>query len=466
MVFLEFLHECELISSHRLAVVLQRFPLLLSWYFLERFNKDIDMQGTPNLTGADFVRRNIKRLLEHWGPITVTLSLLGAGVGVFTLYIFTRAIGRVDLFMVAIDAKSALAIWVLIIVLIGAFYLASLTMTTWFYGMSISLLGNIPDKLGRVALWLLLPIWAGFGSFIVLIFYCSDFFEASESLALVCAITIIVYGLLFFGKGFRGLFKDNAVNMAKGEKAFVLIFQCLTVCFTVFLSAIPASIIFKSYVGDDTSEAITFVAILTFATLALSLVPALIFYLSKGALYLRAMYGFAAAVLLLFLFLLFSRGTMSTITYAAAEELHVKHAVPARFVLADDVSLSDFDNLLWQTRLHETGRVEVQAFSLFSFGDVLLLCPGNYIRLGLHDLPGFSQYCFLTQNSKAVRKPRRLNYVSGRTVVTLSWEEYATNFIKNADLMSFFRLPASCRVESSSAGLKLLMNTSCGAGRL
>lgn len=417
------------------------------------------MQGMPNLNGAEFAKRNIKRLLEHWGPITVTLSILGAGVGLFTLYVFTHAIGRADLFMVAVEAKSALAIWVLIILLIGVFYLASLTMTTWFYGMSISLFGNIPDKLGKVALWLLLPIWVGFGSFILLIFYFSDIVETSVTMVTVCVVTIIVYGLLFCGKGFRGLFKENVVNMAFGEKAFVLLFQCLTVCFTVFLSAIPVSIILKSYVGDDTSEAITFVAVLTFATLALSLVPALIFYVSKGALYLRAIYGFAAALSLLFLFLLFSQGTMSTITYAAAKELQVKQTVPARFVLVNDVGLSDFDNLLWKTRLHESGKVEVQAFSLFSFGDVLLLCPGDYLRLGLHDLPKYSPYCFLTQNSKAFRKPQRQSYVSRRTEVSPSWVGYASNLFNSADLISFSRLPASCGGESSSSGLKLLMNS-------
>lgn len=420
------------------------------------------MQGAPNVTGTDFARRNIKRLLEYWGPITVTLSLLGAGIGIFTLYVFTRAIGRVDLFMMALDAKSALAVWVLIIILISAVYLISLTMTTWFYGVAVSSFGNIPDKLGNVALWLLLPIWGGFGSFIFLIFYCSAYLKASFSLAIVCVATVCMYGLLFLAKGFRGLFRDNAAGMARGEVASLLIFQCLVVCFTVILSAIPASIILKSYVGADTSEAIRFVAILTFATLALSLVPAFIFYVSKGALYLRATYGFVAALLLLFLFLLFSRGAMSTITYAAAKGLQVKQAVPARFILADDMRLSDFDNLQWRTRLHESQRVEVQAFSLFSFGDVLLLCPGDYIQLGLHDIPNFSQYCFLTQNSKVVRKPQRPSYGAA----SISWGKFASDFVRSADLIPVSHSSASCNAESSSTGRKLLMNTSCEGVRL
>lgn len=419
------------------------------------------MQGTPSLTGADFARRNIKRLLEHWGPITVTLSLLGTGIGVLTLYVFTHAIGRVDLFMIAIDAKTALAVWVLIIISISAFYLTSLTMTTWFYGVAVSLLDRIPDRLDRVALWLLLPIWGGFGFFIILIFYCSNYLKASASLAIVCAATIFMYMLLFLGKGFKGLFRDNVVDMTRGEKVFVMISQCLTVCFTVILSAIPASIILNSYVGEDTSEAIKFVAILTFATLALSLVPTFIFYVSKGAVYSRAIYGFIAALLLLLLFLLLSRGTMSTITYAAAKGLQVKQTAPARYLLADDMRLSDFDSLQWRTRLHESKRVEVQAFSLFSFGDVLLLCPSDYIRLGLHDLPRFSQYCFLTQNSKVIRKPQRPNYVS-KPMIASAWEKYVNNFARSAGFISISRSSTSCHAEPANIGRKLLMSTSCG----
>ncbi|WP_139317778.1 hypothetical protein [Pseudomonas sp. PA1(2017)] len=418
------------------------------------------MQGTSSSAGANFARRNIKRLLEYWGPITVTLSLLGTGIGVITLYVFTRAIGRVDLFMFAIDAKTALAIWVLIIILISTLYLISLTMTTWFYGVAVSMFGKIPNKLGMVAAWLLLPIWGGFGFFIVLIFYCSDYLNASASLAIVCAATTFTYALLFLSKGFQRLLKDNTVGMTDGEVAYLLIFQCLTVCFTVVLSAIPASIILNSYVGEDTSEAIAFVAILTFATLALSLAPTLIFYISKGAVYSRATYGFVAALLLLFLFLLLSRGTMSTITYAAAKGLQVRETATARYILADDMNLSDFDNLQWRTRLHESKRVEVQAFSLFSFGDVLLLCPSDYIRLGLHDLPRFSEYCFRTQNSKVIRKPVRPNYAP-KSRTTTFWAQHMNNLARSAGFTSISRSSTACHGELANTGRKLLMNTSC-----
>ena len=420
------------------------------------------MQGVSGLTGAEFVRRNIKRLLEHWGAFTVTLSVIGAGIGVLTLYIFTSAIGRVDLFMMAIDAKSALAVWVLIVVLIGTFYLASLSMTTWFYGMAVSLFENIPDKLGMVALWLLLPIWVGFGAFIMLVFYGSNYFRVDVSLVLVCVVTASVYGLLFLGKGFRKLFRDSSAGMGRAKRFFALAFQCFIVCFTVVLSAIPASIILKSYVGEDGSDAVGFVAVLTFFTLALSLVPAFVFYASKGEAYMRAIYGSIVALLLLSLFFLFSRGAMSTVTYAAARSLQVKQDVPARFVLADDVSLSDFDNLQWRTRLHGGKRVEVQGFSLFSFGDVLLLCPGDYINLGLHDLSKFSMNCFLTQNSKVVRMPQRPSYGSGRVVVSDSWEAYASDLVNKASILFLIRRSDSCRGDSLDSGLKLLTNTSCG----
>ncbi|MBC3466215.1 hypothetical protein HU729_11625, partial [Pseudomonas sp. RW10S2] len=45
-------------------------------------------------TFAQVFRKNLKRVLEHWTPFTVTLVFFGTFLGSLSLYIYTRAIGR------------------------------------------------------------------------------------------------------------------------------------------------------------------------------------------------------------------------------------------------------------------------------------------------------------------------------------------------------------------------------------
>jgi hypothetical protein len=67
-----------------------------------------------------------KRVLEHWTPITVTLSFSVWG-GLSKPVISTRAIVRRPFH--AADAKSALAIWLLLVLTMAA-YLITLLVTT------------------------------------------------------------------------------------------------------------------------------------------------------------------------------------------------------------------------------------------------------------------------------------------------------------------------------------------------
>ncbi|MNY51116.1 hypothetical protein D3C86_1866780 [compost metagenome] len=49
----------------------------------------------------------------------------------------------------------------------------------------------------------------------------------------------------------------------------------------------------------------------------------------------------------------------------------------------------------------------ISAFPLFSFGDVLLLCPVKLIKTELKNWPAESAYCVVAKNSKATRMPRK-----------------------------------------------------------
>ena len=69
-------------------------------------------------TFEEVLRKNFKRVLTYWSQIGTVMGLSAVGLGLISLYMYTRAIGRTDLFMASIDAKSALMIWLVIVLVL------------------------------------------------------------------------------------------------------------------------------------------------------------------------------------------------------------------------------------------------------------------------------------------------------------------------------------------------------------
>lgn len=114
---------------------------------------------------------------------------------------------------------------------------------------------------------------------------------------------------------------------------------------------------------------------------------------------------------------------MPSITYAAAGNLAIRQ-MPARFILDESISLGDVDNREWRTRLNEKKKVEVTAFPLFAFGDILLLCSRDLLRLNLYDLPRYTGFCIATRNSKVTQKPLRPGLARA-----LTWQQRAEHVV-------------------------------------
>ncbi|WP_448118965.1 hypothetical protein [Pseudomonas serbica] len=387
------------------------------------------MPGSLTPTLPDLLKKQIKRVLTYWTQMTVTLGFFGAGIGLTSLYVYTRAIGRLDLFMAAIDSKSALAIWILLVVLTMMAYIFILTATTWLYGVSVSQFDRYHRKHHKIACWLLIPLMIGFGVFTLLGFFYPTQYRASVSVSIIALTTIGALAALFCFKPFRLLICLNTSRTVDGKKIFFLICLAGTLVFTVIAAVFSTSLILNTYVGDDTAEAVKFVALFSWATSVLSLVPTLIFYTTKGDIIRRVAFGCTAAGFLFLVFLLFARGTMTSITYMAAGNLEIRQVTSARFVLDDQLKLEDFDNLQWRTRLHKTNRVEIEAFQLFSFGDVLLLCPEGLLDRKLNAIIRYTKFCIATRNSKVSRKPLRPKYYT-RPMPKLTWQEHADRWLE------------------------------------
>lgn len=378
----------------------------------------MDASTAPTFT--QFFKRNFKRVLEYWSQITVTLGFLGAGLAILGLYVYTRAIGRTDLFLAAIDAKSALAIWLLLIVLIMVGYLGVLSASAWFYGITVSMFDKVPQKHSRIATWLLFPLCFGFCAFIFLLFVYPNKFSAEVSVGMIYVVTLLAYFGLFSFKPFRAFFDENTRNLVPWRKNGFRIGVGIVIGLAVLFASLPTLLILSTYVGEDTADAVIVVGLFSLGTLILSLVPVFIFYVSKGHRIARVAYAVAAALVLFTAFLLASPGAMPTITYAAAGNLAIRQQIPARYILEEDISLGDVDNRQWRTRLNEKNKLEVTAFPLLSFGDILLLCTSDLRHLNLYELPRYTRFCIATRHSKVTHKPQRPALTRG-----LSWQRWA-----------------------------------------
>jgi hypothetical protein len=382
------------------------------------------MDASTAPTFSLFFKRNFKHVLDYWSQITVTLGFLGAGMAILGLYIYTRAIGRTDLFLAAIDAKAALALWLLLIVLIMVGYLGVLFASAWFYGVTVSMFDKVPEKHSRVAAWLLLPLCIGFCVFIILLFIYPNTFSAGISVGMIFFLTLTAYFALFFFRQFRAIVDEDTMHLNRWKKNGFRLFVGGVIGLAVLFASLPTLLILSTYVGEDNAKAVTIIGLFSLGTLILSLVPVFIFYISKGHFLARIAYGAVAALVLFAAFLLLSPGAMPTITYAAAGNLAIRQQGPARFILDAEISLGDVDNRQWRTRLNEKKKVEVTAFPLFSFGDILLLCSSDLRYLNLYELPRYTPFCIATRHSKVTRKPLRPAMTRG-----LTWQQRAEHLL-------------------------------------
>ncbi|WP_447771052.1 hypothetical protein [Pseudomonas kilonensis] len=430
------------------------------------------MSVIPDRTFAEVLKRTVKRILSYWTQITVTLGLLATGLGFITLYLYTRTIGRIDLFMPSIDVKSALLVWVVLVLLLMLSYLFILGATTWMFGCSVSLFSNMKDHQPKIVFYLVFPTVVGFSAFIWATFFLPTLLNHWATMAALLLIVFVACFLMYAFTPFKRIIRKSTLVQARLErdrlkrlaahqqikrkklqhkaapaqktwsqewltywqalknkttpawlwlkekwqrlqswvwarKEFWLVtLLSISIFVTVIFAAFPILLTIRSYMERETPDTVPYVAGLSWLTLIFTLLPVVIFYCFKGDIYRRTFNGLIAMILAFCAFTLLSPGSLSQITYIAAGGLSVRQQTAERYTLPEDIKLQDLSATLWKTRQVAAQKIEVEAFQLYSFGDVLLLCPKDMLSLELKELKNYSKFCVSTLNSKVVRKPR------------------------------------------------------------
>lgn len=368
------------------------------------------MSAEPQRTFQDVFKKTLKKMLTYWTQIGVAISISSAGLGLMSLYAYTFAIGRTDLFMASADAKSALAIWFVIVALFLAVYIFLLFSTTWLFGLTIAMFNKAKDQHKHIVLWLALPVLSGFLAFILSSLYLHKNFGTGLPTTLTLITILTTSWLTLTRQPLKIAIRENLENQITTGQHDKIIFISLLVLFlttTVVAGVSPTLLISASYLTLNPDDNVNLVAIICLLTLSTTLLPAIIFYRSNGDIYKRTLYGALSTIILFCSFITVLPGAMGFIAYRAAGGLDVRQRGVERFTITGDIELQDINNSMWKARTVTQGKIEVLAFQLFSFGDVLLLCPSPLLKLEIHQMKQYTHYCIRTFNSRVTLKPKQ-----------------------------------------------------------
>lgn len=369
------------------------------------------MTEVKPLTFKQALKKNLKRILSHWPQLTVFLGGLGTLLGIYTISTYTTAIGRPDLMAAALAAKSDLVTWLAIVALVVTAYFVVLMTTGILFGLSVSLFNDSPNLQSEIVKVFFWPVLLGIATLMALIFEVQNL-DDGDRLAFLVAFVVITIPALHLSPKFRLALDLCATSAAPGKpnskasRIFLLAMLAFVLVAAVVSAVLPVSLILRAYTGEDSPEALIKLMLISIFSSGLTLMPAMVFYVSKADLFKRISQCIALALAILVIVIGVSPGGTQTIVYSSASLMKVRDQSEAKFLLTENYAAEDFASETWGHVETLRNQPLVSAFPLFSFGEVLLLCPVKMIKTELKNWPTESASCVVTKNSKAIRMPR------------------------------------------------------------
>ena len=364
------------------------------------------------LTFQQALKKNLKRVLTFWAPLSVIFTGLGTLLGFYTLSSYATAIGRPDVMAAALEAKSALIPWLAAVIGMLGVYILILLSTTVLFGLTVSLFNDVPSLQPKLVGILLLPVLVATIALLWQIFEGPTLSSGERLLWMLLLLALALMTLLSVPT-FR-IAVDICATMAGSSDAkswplrgWFMVMLSLLLVSTVISAVFPAGLILHAYTGKDTPEAINRLMLISMFAACIALLPVVIFYVSQADLFKRLALGVMAVLGIGVIVISISPGVPAAVVYSAALVMKARDPVAARYLLTKTYATEDFDTQVWGNTETLRGQPVVSAFPLLSFGDVLLLCPTRLINTPRKEWPEQSAYCVLTQSSNAIRVPKK-----------------------------------------------------------
>lgn len=376
----------------------------------------------PNATPLTFqqtLKKNLKRVATYWAPLSVLFTALGALLGFYTLSTYATSINRPDLMAAALEAKSALVPWLAAVMgMLGA-YLLILLSTTVLFGLTVSLFNDIPSLQHKLVGILLMPILIGIVALLWQNFEGPTLDDWGKLTWMLIWLGASLLALLTM-RTFRVAVDTCATMASPGNprswplRFWFMLMVALLLVATVICAVFPASLILHAYTGEDTPEALRHLMVISMFAATVTLLPVVVFYVSKADLFKRLSVGLLMVLVSGGVVIVISPGSPAAIVYSASSMMKARNPVEARYMLTTSYATEDFATNIWGNVQTVRGKPEVSAFPLFSFGDVLLLCPTSLINKSRKEWPQYSAYCVLTQSSNTIRRPKKSDPATAR----------------------------------------------------
>ncbi|WP_336332621.1 hypothetical protein [Pseudomonas putida] len=358
-----------------------------------------------------------KRLSTLLEPVVKLAGLFSGGgvifsaiVSIAVLMIYAKAIGRNDLVPLVLDNKlTALLPWVGTTFLFFGSYCLIIFFASAPYIMGMQFFKETPATRPRVATLFALSAIAGSIVFIVLTYKFSDVSLSEKSIWVFGVTSICLLATLFdkqvrWALQFLSLDTAPQYNAAWWHRAGIFLFSAFPVAASVFCAVYPTSLLLFTYIGDDTPESVNYMAFLSAVSVVFAYLPAWAFFTTKHNLVTRILTTTGIALSAATTIIIMAPGAGSNIVYSSAGAMGVRDSTVANYRLKKDFVLGDFDAKIWGTVAGKDAEPVISAFTLFSLGDILLLCPAKMAPLKLKDWVGSNaQACVITHSSEVVR---------------------------------------------------------------
>lgn len=358
------------------------------------------------------LEKNLNWIRYYWPQVTALFFVLGILLKTYTIWTYTSAIGRPDLMPGALEAPSDLVTWLAFLAFVAAAYLLILMTTSILFGLSVSLFKDSPTTQPYIAKLFFWPVLLGIAALMVVIFKGPQLNDYEKLGCVVLYIMVMILGLRKSSK-FRHAVELWARAAAPGNanskaaRALLLLMLVFVLVSSVVSAVFPVSLILKAYTGEDTPLAAVKLLVISIFSAGVTLIPVVVLYTSKADAFKRILHCAAATLVILVIVIGVSPGGSLTIVNAAASIMKVRDQSEAKFWLTENYTKEIFDSEMWGLVESVRDQPVISAFPLFSFGDVLLLCPIKLIKTELKDWPEKSAYCVVTKKSTTIRLPRK-----------------------------------------------------------
>ncbi|RML51073.1 hypothetical protein ALQ93_02485 [Pseudomonas syringae pv. pisi] len=367
------------------------------------------MTTSPFSIPSGAIKKNLKRIVDHWVIVGLMLSGVGTLFGFAILSTYLSAIGLPGLFPSALDTKTALVPWMLLVALLLIAYVFVLTMNSMIFVSGATMFNKQPYAQIKMVRMLAIPLLVGItvqmGTIVLEIHPLLTILASASAETLVFIILMRLEGFSV-AIHVTGFMAQPERGMTWHARYGALIPLFIVVFSTVLSAVFPVQLALSTYTTPDDIESILKLSGLAILVSCLAIAPAIVFFAFGDNLFAKIRNTSAVLMILTIVMLTMAPQTFPAMVYRTAYLMGLRETTITSYLITDTYSVDRFDSD-WGNVTVDKDRPVVQGFSLLSLGDLLILCPARLVTTELAQWPSRSAACLVTDTKTAKRVPEK-----------------------------------------------------------